>query len=196
MGPQGKQGLKGKQGNDGKQGPKGERGIQGKEGTKGKQGPMGKIGPIGPVGPAGKDGEIGEQGPQGDDGIAIAQFPLKYDEVKKKISVDTKILQKMLSVPPAQAQNIDWTALAGGGAVGIRDNGTMVIKSVSDLMFKGSGVSVERKGKDVELTITDTGTFTESATAPSSPLNGDRWHNTTTGLLYTYISSESVWVEF
>ena len=72
----------------------------------------------------------------------------------------------------------------------------MVIKSVSDLNFKGTGVSVERQGKDVQLTFTDTGTFTESASVPSSPLNGDRWHDTNTGKLYTYVTSESAWIEF
>jgi hypothetical protein len=124
----------------------------------------------------------------------VAQFPLRYDEKKKKISVDTKTLEKL--VTPTQAQNIDWVALAGGGAVGIRDNGTQVIKSVSDLLFKGSGVTVTRKGKDVELNITDTGTFTESSSAPSNPSDGDRWHNTTKGRLYTYVDSESAWIEF
>ena len=105
----------------------------------------------------------------------------------------------MLAVAPTQAEtlkNIDWVGLAGGGAVGIRDNGAMVIKSVSDLNFKGNGVTVEQHGKNVSLLITDTGTFTESASVPSSPQNGDRWHDTTTGKLYTYVTSESAWIEF
>ena len=142
----------------------------------------------------GRDGKDGVDGKDGDAGIAVAQFPLKYDENKKKISVDTKVLQKL--VTPAQAQNIDWVALAGGGAVGIRDNSSMVIKSVSDLNFKGNAVSVERKGKDVNLTFTDTGTFTESGSAPSSPQDGDRWYETGSGRLFTYLDSESAWVEF
>jgi hypothetical protein len=196
QGKDGKQGPKGEQGSEGKQGPKGNKGLQGKQGPKGPKGERGTPGTPGSIGKDGRDGEQGIQGEQGDDGLVTAQFPLKYDEDRKKISVDTKVLQKMLSVPPAQAQNIDWVALAGGGAVGIRDNGAMVIKSVNDMMFKGNGVNIERKGKDVELTITDTGTFTESATAPSNPSNGDRWHNTTSGLLYTYLTSESVWIEF
>ena len=136
----------------------------------------------------------------GDDGIVVAQFPLKYDKDKKKISVDTKVLQKMLSVPPAQAQNIDWVALAGGGAVGVRDrtgsNNLYLLKSVSDLIFKGSGVALERKGKDIELTFTDTGTYNESTTPPSSPSDGDRWHETDSGKLFTYSNAQSVWIEF
>ena len=124
----------------------------------------------------------------------------KYNEETKRISVDTKVLQKMLSVPPAQAQQIDWVALAGGGAVGVRDrigsNDIYLIKSVSDLIFKGTGVSLERKGKDVELTFTDTGTYTESTTVPSSPSDGDRWHETDSGKLFTYSSSQQAWIEF
>jgi len=125
-----------------------------------------------------------------------AQFPLKYDEKKKKISIDNKTLKNL--VTPAQAQNIDWVALAGGGAVGIRDDDSMVIKSVSDLNFKGNAVSVERKGKDVELTFTDTGKFTQAgkASAPSSPQDGDRWYETDEGKVYTYVASESAWIEF
>ena len=165
-GLQGEAGLQGKEGKQGIQGLKGERGLQGKQGLKGKDGKSGKDG---------KDGQHGKEGKDGESGFLEVQFPLKYNEKTKRISVDTKVLEKMLSVPPAQAQNIDWVGLAGGGAVGIRDNNSMVIKSVSDLNFKGTGVSVERQGKDVQLTFTDTGTFTESASVPSSPQNGDRW---------------------
>jgi len=196
QGIQGEGGKIGAEGKQGKQGPKGIKGIKGPKGDRGERGIPGAVGPPGVKGIDGLRGEQGDKGDAGEDAVAVAQFPLKYDKDRKKISVDTKVLQKMLSVPPAQAQNIDWVALAGGGAVGIRDNGAMVIKSVNDMMFKGNGVNIERKGKDVELTITDTGTFTESATAPSNPSNGDRWHNTTKGLLYTYLTSESVWIEF
>ena len=209
VGPQGVQGEKGEQGERGVQGVKGEKGNkgqdgkQGKAGAKGAKGERGLAGPIGPVGPKGEKGEQGdpgERGEDGDSGIAVAQFPLKYNEETKRISVDTKVLQKMLSVPPAQAQNIDWVALAGGGAVGIRDrigsNDIYLIKSVSDLIFKGTGVSLERKGKDVELTFTDTGTYTESETIPSNPSNGDRWHETDSGKLFTYSEENSAWIEF
>ena len=196
-GKQGKQGPKGDRGKKGEQGVRGVDGKQGKSGTKGERGIQGKQGLPGTKGINGRDGKDGVDGKDGQEGFMDVQFPLKYDDKKKRISVDTKVLQKMLSVPAnKEGQFIDWVALAGGGAVGIRDDSSMVIKSVSDLNFKGNAVSVERKGKDVELTFTDTGTFTESASVPSSPQNGDRWHDTTTGKLYTYVTSESAWIEF
>ena len=199
QGVKGDRGVQGIQGKNGKPGPKGEKGDKGKDGIRGERGIQGKIGMPGLKGNDGRDGKDGVDGKDGQEGFMDVQFPLKYDDNKKRISVDTKVLQNMLAVSPTQAQtlqNIDWVGLAGGGAVGIRDNSSMIIKSVSDLNFKGSGVSVERKGKDVNLTFTDTGTFTESSSAPSSPSNGDRWHDTSTGKLYTYITSEPAWVEF
>ncbi len=39
-------------------------------------------------------------------------------------------------------------------------------------------------------------TFTESASAPGSPAAGARWHDTDTGILYTYSGFSSAWVEF
>lgn len=199
-GQNGKQGVRGEKGIQGKQGVRGGKGTQGKQGTKGPKGDKGIPGGPGTVGKDGKDGEDGQVGEIGDDGIVVAQFPLKYDKDKKKISVDTKVLQKMLSVPPAQAQDIDWVALAGGGAVGVRDrtgsNNLYLLKSVSDLIFKGTGVTLERKGKDIELTFTDTGTYNESTDPPSSPSDGDRWHETDSGKLFTYSNAQSVWIEF
>lgn len=43
----------------------------------------------------------------------------------------------------------------------------------------------------------NSGTYTESATAPVSPLVGDRWLDTDTGILYTYVDDASgeQWVE-
>jgi hypothetical protein len=38
------------------------------------------------------------------------------------------------------------------------------------------------------------GTFTSSATAPTSPAQGDRWVNTTDAVLYTYY--QTAWVQF
>ena len=202
IGPQGTQGERGQKGVKGERGNLGTEGKRGQKGIKGDRGIPGKVGPPGIVGKDGKDGEDGQAGEIGDDGIVVAQFPLKYDKDRKKISVDTKVLQKMLSVPPAQAQNIDWVALAGGGAVGVRDrtesNDIYLLKSVSDLIFKGSGVALERKGKDIELTFTDTGTFTEAGKSgqPTNPSNGDRWHDVDTGKLFTYSDAQSSWIEF
>jgi hypothetical protein len=43
---------------------------------------------------------------------------------------------------------------SGGGAVGIKQNGNYVLKSVNDINFTGNGVSVNRTGKDVTVNIT------------------------------------------
>ena len=202
QGIQGEGGKIGAEGKQGKQGPKGIKGIKGPKGDRGERGIPGAVGPPGVKGIDGLRGEQGDKGDAGEDAVAVAQFPLKYDKDRKKISVDTKVLQKMLSVPPAQAQNIDWVALAGGGAVGVRDrtesNDIYLLKSVSDLIFKGSGVALERKGKDIELTFTDTGTFTESGKSgqPTNPSNGDRWHDVDVGKLFTYSDAQSSWIEF
>jgi hypothetical protein len=40
---------------------------------------------------------------------------------------------------------------AGGGAVGIKENGNYVLKSVNDINFTGNGVSVNRTSKDVTI---------------------------------------------
>jgi len=200
QGERGERGAEGKQGKQGKQGLKGLKGIKGPKGDRGERGVPGTIGPPGLKGIDGLKGEQGSKGDVGEDAIVVAQFPLKYDKDKKRIRIDTKTLEKLFSVPPAQAQNIDWVALAGGGAVGVRDrtgsNNLYLLKSVSDLIFKGSGVALERKGKDIELTFTDTGTYNESTTPPSSPSDGDRWHETDSGKLFTYSNAQSVWIEF
>ena len=71
-----------------------------------------------------------------------------------------------------------------------------MIKSVSDLVFRGNGVTLAQKGKDIEMTISDTGKFTESESAPSGPQDGDRWYDPIRSKLYTYVSSQSNWIEF
>ena len=48
----------------------------------------------------------------------------------------------------------------------------------------------------LELTSTDTGTYNESTTPPSSPSDGDRWHETDSGKLFTYSNAQSAWIEF
>lgn len=197
-GEKGEQGIVGPKGDKGENGKDGKQGKAGTKGAKGERGLAGTVGLKGSKGDKGDKGDPGDRGEDGDSGIAVAQFPLKYNKETKRISVDTKVLQKL--VTPAQAQNVDWVALAGGGAVGVRDrtasNDIYLSKSVSDLIFKGTGISLERRGKDVELTFTDTGTYTESTSVPSNPSNGDRWHETDTGKLFTFSSSQEVWIEF
>tara|TARA_R100001082_G_scaffold110626_1_gene91103 strand:- start:781 stop:2145 length:1365 start_codon:yes stop_codon:yes gene_type:complete len=213
VGPQGEQGIQGEvgpQGPIGLKGPKGDKGDPGKQGTKGKQGAKGQRGDRGERGVEGKKGIKGDKGDPGQDGTNAFdktkfQFPLRLDEEEDKVYLDTKTLANILNIQPS-SQDFDWAGTrdwlaAAGGAVGIRDktdgvNDKQMIKSVSDLIFRGTGVTLAQKGKDIEMTISDTGKFTESESAPSGPQDGDRWYDPIRSKLYTYVSSQSNWIEF
>jgi hypothetical protein len=69
-------------GPQGKAGPRGAKGEKGERGSAGPQGEQGSVGPAGPEGPQGPKGETG------DSGIVSAQYPLKYDKDKKRLSID------------------------------------------------------------------------------------------------------------
>jgi len=84
-------------------------------------------------------------------------------------------------------------ASSGGGAVGIYKDRARIIKSVNDINFIGDNIVVTRKGKQVDVSVTAVGAFYESATSPVATLiDGDRWWNTDTGRLYTWIG---IWAE-
>ena len=141
-------------------------GPKGEDGSRGEVGPEGKVGPRGPKGERGDRGDAGERGEQGPPGeklLESVKYPLVLDEKTNTVTFDTKSLEKVLAslnsatgkVPsqgPDYAGITDWLA-AAGGAVGIRDNGGSVIKSVSDINFTGSGVAVSRNGKSVDVEI-------------------------------------------
>ena len=170
IGPIGPRGPQGEQGLRGEQGPQGPQGEQGHQGPQGEQGPIGPIGPIGPQGEQGPKGVKGDPGPQGFKGepgkspIIKANYPLVLED--QELSFDskgfkedlTKLVKTKLDAQTV-AQNFQWlnTGSVGGGAVGIYDNGARVIKSVNDLNFKGDGVTVTRKGKQVDIEITGGG---------------------------------------
>jgi len=172
IGPIGPQGEKGEPGNDGLQGPIGERGPQGEKGDIGETGPQGEqgipgpIGPVGPRGPAGIQGPKGEQGeqgipgPPGESSIVNVEYPLVLED--NTISLDknhiTKILEKFKGTSSDElAQQLSRLATPGGGAVGIirrvGNQDTRIIKSVNDLIFTGSGVTITKKRKNVEINI-------------------------------------------
>jgi len=178
IGPQGEPGLDGK---DGAQGPQGERGLQGERGPiglqgepgldgkdgvrgpKGDTGPQGKPGPAGergPQGPQGEQGIPGPQGPEGQAGIVTANYPLilkdqtlSFDGSKFKEDL-AKLIKTKLDAQTV-ANNFQWlnTGSVGGGAVGIYHDSARVIKSVNDINFKGSGISIVRKGKQVDVAL-------------------------------------------
>jgi hypothetical protein len=234
-GDRGEQGIPGKDGIQGPVGPQGPLGPQGPIGEKGDKGDRGPVGPQGPVGPKGERGIQGEPGLAGKEGLSPvlqAEFPLIIEDGKLSFDGDhvTKILDQFKNTDIQNAiNNIAKTNIPGGGAVGIiyKDadgNKTRIVKSVSDIIFTGSGVTVTPKRKNVEVNIgsaasgsvtaiipgpgisvnqttgnviVSTTQFTESTTAPTINYAGDRWFNTSTGILYTAITGHSgfVWVQ-
>jgi hypothetical protein len=85
----------------------------------------------------------------------------------------------------------------GGGAVGIKEDGNWIIKSVSDINFTGDGVSVTRQGKNVTVYISGGYKFTYDTTAPSGATQGDRWMDSDNGIEYVYVNDgdSSQWVQ-
>jgi len=219
IGPQGEQGTQGERGIPGIQGTDGSQGIQGlpgasgkdgKDGKTGKSGPRGAQGTQGKAGPKGDQGVKGDQGPIGPEGaqgaigespILTAQYPLVLED--NELTFDPKKIQEFLSGliksksdADRVAHNMGMMASSGGGAVGIYKDKARIIKSVNDINFIGNNIVVTRKGKQVDVSVTGDGTgsaFYESATSPIATLiDGDRWWNTNTGRLYTWIG---IWVE-
>jgi hypothetical protein len=154
MGPEGPQGIQGPEGPEGEIGPVGPQGPKGIPGAKGEPGPQGLLGPVGPEGPQGPKGDPGESN------IISANYPLVLEE--GELSFDgSKFKQELTSLVKTKldaqtvAQNFQWlnTGSVGGGAVGIYKDRARIIKSVNDINFKGSGVVVSRKGKQVDVEI-------------------------------------------
>jgi hypothetical protein len=169
IGPQGKEGKEGKQGKQGLQGPKGDIGSKGDQGEIGPAGPIGpqgqqgKQGPIGPQGPQGEQGPIGpqglqgpkgDQGPSGSDGIANAVYPLKYDEKKKELSFDIKFVNDKLAAIPVNPMTIDPLHNSGGSGLGVKRNGSVVLRTGVAFIDFGNNLTVTRSGSNVRVDAT------------------------------------------
>jgi hypothetical protein len=163
MGPQGTQGEQGIPGKDGVAGEVGPAGPMGPEGPRGEKGEKGDRGPVGPQGPIGPRGEIGPVGPAGQDGqspVVNAEYPLILEEGTLKFDSEklTKVMDQFKNTDIQNAINKLSAAIpTGGGAVGIKEDGNLLIKSVSDINFTGSGVAVTRQGKNVTVNISGGG---------------------------------------
>ncbi len=169
QGTQGKTGTTGKDGKDGMQGsvgPQGPVGQKGDRGEKGEKGDRGENGIQGIAGIAGANGQKGDKGDKGDIGpigispVITAEYPVILKE--GKISFDAQKLTALLD----QFKNQDIqkaidsfakTATPGGGGLGILFLGSRVLKSVNDINFTGSGVTVIQRGKGVEVNISGGG---------------------------------------
>ena len=205
-GPQGKRGPKGDKGD------KGDRGERGFPGPKGDQGPMGPPGPQGPIGERGAPGQkgpkgdMGPQGPAGESPIIKASYPLVLEDGIISFESDhvSSILEKFKNESVQQVIKTMTvpTTPAGGGAVDIALNGDKIIRSVDTINFLGSNVTINRRRKNVDITITGgggggDGGFVQSDTEPPGATFGWRWFNTTDGRLYTAVDNgtENIWVQ-
>ena len=168
-GPKGLKGDRGIPGSDGSAGPTGATGREGKKGSTGSKGAAGKPGKDGASGIAGVKGDKGDKGDTGEpgsSGVISASYPIVYDEKKKSLSFDYTKIEKLIQNISAAKGSIDLSAIGGGGAVGIQFNKAQIIKSVNDINFTGSGVSVVRKGKNVEVTISAGTSTSEGVSGP------------------------------
>ena len=165
QGPQGvpgSQGIAGVKGEPGEQGPQGIPGTAGPQGPEGGPGPQGEQGPAGPQGPRGLRGEPGPKGDPGSPGVLTANYPLILEE--QTLSFDgskfkdelTKLVKTKLDAQTV-ANNFQWlnTGSVGGGAVGIYKDKARVIKSVNDINFVGDNITVTRKGKQVDVSVSN-----------------------------------------
>lgn len=168
VGPKGLRGVQGPQGNPGKDGERGDvgpqgpvgpigpKGEKGDKGDKGDRGPIGQQGPIGPKGPQGPVGPQGEIGPKGDPGIVEAQFPLILEDGVLSFNSEhvSAVLDKLKNDDVQKAINqIAMTTPAGGGAVDISLNGDKIIRSVNTMNFIGSGITITRRRKNVDIDL-------------------------------------------
>lgn len=205
MGPVGPRGPLGHSvpGEQGEQGPVGPRGSTGERGPKGSKGPKGKDGVDGTDG---LRGPVGPAGPKGDDGespIVKAKYPLVYNEDRKLFTIDKKFFEKLLSggsVNEKMMNNfVTAAAVAGGGGLSsIKDGNNSdiaFVRNPEDLIFEGSGVSLNKVGgKSVRVSISS-GSIYVSDDAPSGTfVTGDRWIESDTTKLFTRY--EDLWVEF
>lgn len=161
-GPIGPQGPKGDRGDHGLPGPRGPMGPQGPQGERGEPGEQG---PEGPEGPMGQDGLPGEKGDKGDPGVVSASFPLVYDKKSANISFDTKFLDDKITKIA-----VDPLLASGGSGLGVKENGSILVKTGVDYLdFRGS-IDLTRQGRTVIVTGTSSGSG-NGATGPSGITN-------------------------
>ena len=182
QGPQGRKGIpgeKGEQGDIGPQGPmgpQGPRGDKGEKGDRGERGPIGQQGPIGPKGPQGPAGSQGPAGPKGDPGIVEAQFPLILEDGVLSFNSEhvSSVLDKLKNDDVQKAINqIAMATPGGGGAVDVALNGDKIIRAVDTMNFIGSGITITRRRKNVDIDLSGLcgggGGGSQGPTGPQGP---------------------------
>lgn len=94
------------------------------------------------------------------------------------------------------------TGGGGGSPLSVEDEGVEISSAVTVLNFVGGGVNAyETTPGNVTIDISSGGggggDYTESDVEPASGIAGDRWFNTASGILFTYVDdiNSSQWVE-
>lgn len=160
QGPAGEQGAVGPAGAMGAAGKAGPKGAKGEKGDRGEQGPRGEQGAIGPAGPAGSIGPAGPKGETGESGLLSAQYPLKYDKDKKRLSID------LSKIKPTGAAGGPILYDGGGGlgeafkfiSVSGQSGLTAVQYDKETLTFiAGTGISLETNPVDNSIRVNNTG---------------------------------------
>ena len=186
VGSQGLQGYTGSRGFVGYTGSQGDIGYTGSLGFTGSQGDIGYTGSQGDIGYTGSQGDIGYTGSQGDIGYTGSQGDIGYTGSKG----DTGYVGSQGDIGYTGSQgDIGYTGSQGdigytgsGGTDGT--NGTDGVPG-----YTGSQGYTGSKGAVVA---------TISATPPSTPLLGDVWIDSATGIQYFYVNDgdSAQWVEF
>jgi hypothetical protein len=146
----------------------------------------------------GPQGPQGERGEQGESGVVSASYPLRYDEKKKELSFDIKFVNDKLAAIPVNPMTTDPLHNSGGSGLGVKTNGSVVLRTGVAFIDFGNNLTVTRSGSNVRVDATSGGgsSFTESSTAPSNPNPGDRWYHLDDGIIYTSVTKNGsqVWI--
>lgn len=158
---QGDPGEQGPEGPKGSQGPRGFRGPQGTQGVPGRPGVMGPEGAQGPRGIQGYDGPRGPEGPEGPRGpvLSLEQFI----DMITNVPDATIPASKIKDIPYVERQlpilHFGRGRGGGGGAQKLLffDEGVPLGQDIQAVDFRGAGITAERQGTRIVVTVTATG---------------------------------------
>jgi collagen type VII alpha len=207
VGPQGIQGNTGYTGSQGQQGIAGYTGSAGADGIIGQDGYTGSQGDLGYTGSQGDQGTSGYTGSQGETGLGFA-IAKSYNSVAA-LTADTSptgitagqfaIIETGDVEDPENSRLYLWNGTVYSyisdlsGNIGLTGpQGTIgYTGSAGSLGYTGSQGIAGYVGSQGIVS------YTVSATAPTSPENGELWYDSSTDILYVYVndSVSSYWLD-